>query len=79
MGRIAKKLENQPNTRPTGKMQVQFAICDRAGKYHQYRGLLDSGSTGNLINKKLVEDLNLPTTKKSLNWKMQGGGFKLIL
>ena len=80
MGRISRETgSNVPSARRKGKMQIQFAICDKTGQERRYRGLLDSGSTGNLVNKKIVEELKLPTTKKALNWKTQGSGFKSVL
>jgi hypothetical protein len=53
------------------------AISEKKGsrKYNTYLGLIDSGSSGSLINKELIEyaDFDIKLNKKPIKWDTATG------
>ena len=58
------------------RASVIFTLEDKEGIRNQYLGLLDTGSTGGLISKELVEKYGFSITKHASTWGTNAGNFK---
>jgi hypothetical protein len=68
-------LENKENTPSTPSSEILIAIPDTttSRKYTTYLGLVDSGSSGSLINKNIVKSFPVQTALKKTKWETATG------
>ena len=59
----------------TIRASIIFQIGDKNEDKKKYLGLLDSGSTGSLINAKLVQEHNMEVEEDNSRWTMNNGQF----
>ena len=57
------------------RASVVFSIEDGKGNIEEYLGLLDTGSTGSLINSELVEKYSFECKNNSSTWDTNAGNF----
>ena len=60
----------------TLRASCSFTLMDEKGKRIKYLGLLDTGSTGSLMSKELVEKHNMKLSRDDGRWTTNTGHFK---
>ena len=66
----------QRTTNRKARASVIFTLEDKDGTRKKYLGLLDTGSTGGLISKELVDAYDFKLKKDDSTWGTNSGNFK---
>ena len=76
---IVANLPKKPTARQVKsklRTSVIFTMADKAGNRESYLGLLDTGSTGGLIDEALVQQYDLETMRDDSRWDTNAGTFE---